>query len=172
MRGAPELAERMRPHLVESLSPLIVLSLLAIGLCIGVISGMVGIGGGGLVIPGLMLAFGFSQAKANGTSLAMLLPPIGIFAVLTYHRAGHINWPFAMLLAGGFAVGGYAGGVIVNHHWLKEVTVRRMFVVLLLYVAGRMLWRGDPQLRATLKTGILIGATAITYLAARLVGRR
>src|SRR5689334_18824349 len=69
-----------------------VLILLLIGLAIGTISGMVGIGGGVLVMPVLMFFFGFAQAKANGTSLAMLLPPIGIFAVLAYWRTDNIDW--------------------------------------------------------------------------------
>ena len=66
-----------------------IVALVLIGLCIGTISGMVGIGGGILVIPALMFFFGFSQAKANGTSMTMLLPPIGVFAVLVYHRGEH-----------------------------------------------------------------------------------
>src|SRR3954463_573708 len=143
---------------IVHISPIIVFALLAIGLGVGVISGMVGIGGGVLVIPILMMLFGFSQAKANGTSLAMLLPPIGIFAVYTYQKAGNINWAYAMLLAGGFAVGGYIGGVIVNHKWIDEVMIRRLFILLLLYVIGRMVWRSDPEIRATTKTLILMAA--------------
>src|SRR5580765_8167162 len=83
--------------------------LAGVGLLIGVLSGLVGIGGGILVIPVLMIGFAFSQAEANGTSLAMLLPPIGIFAVLTYSRAGYVNWRFALVLAAGFAPGAYLG---------------------------------------------------------------
>src|SRR5207247_3626916 len=88
--------------------------LVMIGLTIGVISGMVGIGGGVLVIPILMFLFGFSQAKANGTSLGMLLPPLGIFAVLRYHKQHNIDWQFALLMAAGFMVGGWIGGWLVN----------------------------------------------------------
>ena len=65
-----------------------VMLVLLVGLLIGTVSGMVGIGGGVLVIPVLMFGFGFSHTKANGTSMAMLLPPIGVFAVLAYWRAG------------------------------------------------------------------------------------
>ena len=81
------------------------LLILLIGLLIGVVSGMVGIGGGVLVIPALMFGFGFSQARANGTSLAMLLPPIGAFAVMSYWRAGNVDWRFAGLLAVGLTAG-------------------------------------------------------------------
>src|SRR5437868_5790088 len=97
------------------MSPTTLLLVLAIGLAIGIVSGMVGIGGGVLVIPVLMFGFGFSQARANGTSLAMLLPPIGIFAVLSYWRAGNIDWPFAAALAIGFAGGAFIGAKLVNN---------------------------------------------------------
>jgi uncharacterized membrane protein YfcA len=157
---------------IVHISPLIVFALLAIGLGIGVISGMVGIGGGVLVIPVLILAFGFSQARANGTSLAMLLPPIGIFAVLEYHNKGNINWTYALLLALGFAVGARFGAVLINSQRIDETVVRRAFLVLLFYIAGRMLWRDDPQLQATLKTLALVVGTAVAYVAARLIGRR
>src|SRR5205814_576173 len=87
-----------------TLTPLIVLSLIVVGLSIGIISGMIGLGGGVMVIPALIYIYGFSQLKANGTSLAMLLPPIGILAVITYDRAKNIDWKVAMLLAAGFMI--------------------------------------------------------------------
>src|SRR3954470_22828598 len=90
------------------------LLLIGIGLAIGTLSGMVGIGGGILVIPVLMFFFGFPQARANGARRAMLPPPIGIFAVLAYWRAGNVDWPCAALLALGFAAGAYVGARVVN----------------------------------------------------------
>ena len=95
------------------MTPTTALTLIFVGFAIGTFSGMVGIGGGILVIPVLMFYFGFSQARANGTSLAMLLPPIGIFAVLAYWRAGNIDWATAGLLAVGFACGAYVGARLV-----------------------------------------------------------
>ena len=69
--------------------------ILIVGFLIGTISGMVGIGGGVLIIPVLTIGFGFSQIRANGTSLAMLLPPIGLIVVVTYAKAGSVDWRFA-----------------------------------------------------------------------------
>src|SRR5258706_8297882 len=76
----------------------IVLGLL-IGVVVGIISGIVGIGGGVMVVPILVYGFKYSQHTAQGTSLAMLLPPIGILAVMQYWRAGHIDVKMALLLA-------------------------------------------------------------------------
>ena len=146
--------------------------LLAIGLAIGVISGMVGIGGGVLVIPLLMFFFGFSQARANGTSLAMLLPPIGIFAVITYWNAGNVDWRFAALLAFGFAVGAYVGGAIVNRGWINPTALRVGFALLLVYCAARLLFRRGGQARAALEASLMVGAFAGLYIIMRLLGRR
>jgi uncharacterized membrane protein YfcA len=150
----------------------IALPLLGIGLGIGIISGMVGIGGGILVIPTLVLLFGFSQERANGTSLAMLLPPIGIFAVLAYQKGGNIDWKTAMLLAAGFAVGAFVGGKIVNAKLISEQHLRVMFLVLLLYVAARMLFKIEPRVHAAIGTAALVIAFAGTYLGALLLARK
>src|SRR5947207_7450889 len=109
------------------MTPTTALTLVLVGFAIGTFSGMVGIGGGVLVIPVLMIGFGFSQARANGTSLAMLLPPIGIFAVLAYSRAGNIDWRFAILLAIGFTFGAYIGAKVVNSGWMNPALLRLMF---------------------------------------------
>ena len=144
---------------------------LLVALVIGTISGMVGIGGGVLVIPVLMFGFGFSQAKANGTSMAMLLPPIGVFAVLSYWRAGNIDFRFAAVLALGFAVGAYAGAKVVNTGMVNPTALRVLFAVLLLYVAGRMLFPSGGRARAALETSLLIVGFTLTYAAMRLLGR-
>src|SRR4051812_44979140 len=98
--------------LMPILSPAQLAVLLTIGLCIGVLSSMLGIGGGVLVIPILTGIFLFSQKQAVGTSLAMLLPPIGLFAGLAAYRAGNVSVPAAGRLGGGvFIWGGWGGGV-------------------------------------------------------------
>src|SRR5687767_4222831 len=107
--------------------------LLAIGLAIGVVSGMLGIGGGVFVIPALVILFGFSQKAAVGTSLGMLLPPIGIFAFLAYYRAGHVDLRAALLLAAAFAIGAYVGGRIVIAGFVPENVLRLLFVFFMLY---------------------------------------
>jgi uncharacterized membrane protein YfcA len=92
------------------MAPAVVLKLLVMGLGIGALSGMLGIGGGVLVIPALVMVLGFTQQRAVGTSLAMLLPPIGLFAVLRYQRAGSVDWAVAMVMAAAFTVGALGGG--------------------------------------------------------------
>src|SRR6478672_1333667 len=152
--------------------PSILLLVLAIGLAIGFVSGMVGIGGGTLVIPVLMIGFGFSQAKANGTSLAMLLPPIGIFAVLSYWRAGNIDWWFAGMLAIGFAVGALIGAKLVNNGQIDPTLLRVMFAALLFYVAIRTLFRPAGYARSALEASLMVGAFVLTWYAFRLLGKK
>ena len=153
------------------MTPTTILLVLFFGLLIGALGGMIGLGGGIMVIPVLMFVFGFSQAKANGTSLAMLLPPIGVFAVLSYWKAGNIDWRFAGLLAVGFAVGAYAGARAVNLGWVNTTALRTLFGVLLLYIAGKMLFAPGGGTRAAIGTAALVVGSVVTLVVARLLGR-
>jgi uncharacterized membrane protein YfcA len=148
------------------------LLVLLTGFCVGVISGMVGIGGGVLVIPVLMIGFGFSQARANGTSLAMLLPPIGIFAVIAYARAGNIDWRYAGLLAAGFAAGAYVGARAVNAGLINPTALRICFALVLVYCAGRILFRPGGRARSAAEALLLAIGFALAYAVMRLLGRR
>jgi uncharacterized membrane protein YfcA len=145
--------------------------LLAVGLAIGLMSGMIGIGGGILIIPVLTLGLGFTQARANGTSLAMLLPPVGILAVLIYARAGNIDWRVAILLAIGFTAGAAIGGILVNRGLINPTALRILFGVLLLYVAGRTLFRTGGQARTALETTLLVAGVTMTYAVLKKLGR-
>jgi uncharacterized membrane protein YfcA len=80
--------------------------LVLIGTCAGLLSGFVGVGGGLIIIP-LLVMMGLSQHVAQGTSLAIMLPPIGILAALNYHKAGYVEWKYAMIVAAAFILGGY-----------------------------------------------------------------
>ena len=150
----------------------ITLSLFLLGLLIGTLSGMVGIGGGLLVIPLLMFFFAFSQPKATGTSLAMLLPPIGIFAVMAYSKAGNIDWRFAGLLALGFTFGGYAGTWLVNKGLIHPTALRISLALFLVYVAANMLFRSGGRARSALETLVVMVGFALAYVLMRLLGRR
>jgi len=144
-----------------------------IGLLIGIISGMLGIGGGVLVIPVLVFLFGFSHERAIGTSLGMLLPPIGIFAFLTYYRTGNVNVAAAMLLAVGFAGGAWIGALLVNNRLIPSDTLRLLFAFLLLYVAGSIIFaHTEHRVWAVTKTAGLMLAAAVAYLGAKLIGKR
>jgi uncharacterized protein len=107
-----------------------------IGLTTGVISGLIGLGGGVFIVPALAYVFKMSQHKAQGTSLATLLLPIGLFGFLEYYRQGQVDLRVAALLGFGFAVGVFAGG-----RWaqtISDLVLRRVFAVTLVVVATRM----------------------------------
>src|SRR5580700_1617008 len=112
---------------------------LLLGAFIGVVSGLVGIGGGALLIPALVFGYGMTQHKAQGTSLAMLLLPAGIFAFWKYYKAGDVDVRLAILIAVGFALGGWIGGSWAVH--ISDVALRRGFAVVLILVAVRMLFK-------------------------------
>ena len=109
---------------------------LLVGVVIGMISGVVGIGGGVLFIPALIWLFGMDQHKAQGTSLGALLAPVGIFAFLEYYRHGNADLRIALLLAAGFLAGGYFGAIGAQH--IPELWLRRIFAIMLVVIGGRM----------------------------------
>ena len=111
---------------------------LLLGVVIGIVSGLVGIGGGALLIPALVLFYGMSQHRAQGTSIATLLLPIGILAFWKYWKAGEVDLRLAILVAIGFAVGGWIGGSWAVH--LSDVVLKRGFAALLIVIAVRMLF--------------------------------
>jgi uncharacterized membrane protein YfcA len=118
------------------MTPIAILGGLTLGVVIGAISGLVGIGGGALLIPALIYFYGMTQIRAQGTSLATLLLPIGFFAFWTYYKAGHADLKLALLIAIGFAIGGWAGGAWAQH--LPAIVLRRAFAVLLVIIAGKL----------------------------------
>ena len=110
---------------------------LLLGLLVGLLSGVVGTGGGVLIVPALVLLFHMNQRKAQGTSLGALLAPIGILAFWEYYKAGEVNVTAALLIALGFTIGGYFGGLWAQH--LPELLLRRLLGVLLLGIGARLL---------------------------------
>jgi uncharacterized membrane protein YfcA len=110
---------------------------LLLGLAVGLISGVVGTGGGVLIVPALVYFFHMSQHKAQGTSLGALLAPIGILAFWEYRKAGNVDLTAALMIALGFALGGYFGGLWAQH--LSEPVLRRILGVLMLIVGARLL---------------------------------
>jgi uncharacterized membrane protein YfcA len=112
-------------------------TLLAIGLVAGVLSGMFGIGGGLIIVPALLFVLKMKEFEALGTSLAALIPPVGLLGALEYYRNGHINLKYAALLALGLFLGAYFGARLTLS--LAPDTVRRLYAVFLLLVAARIL---------------------------------
>jgi len=114
-----------------------VLILLGIGLIAGVLSGMFGIGGGLVIVPALLLLVKLKEFEAIGTSLAALIPPVGLLGAVEYYRNGSINMKYAALLAIGLFIGAYFGAKITLG--LSPLIVRRLYAGFLIIVATRML---------------------------------
>ena len=113
-------------------------TMLLVGLLVGMLSGVVGIGGGILFVPALIWLAGMSQHRAQGTSLGALLAPVGIFAFLEYYRKGNADLKIALLLAAGFLIGGYIGAVGAQH--IPDLWLRRIFALTMIAVGGQMLF--------------------------------
>ena len=110
-----------------------------VGVLAGVLSGLIGIGGGIIIVPLLVLIFGFSQHQAQGTTLALMVPPIGILAALTYYRQGYVDLKIAALIAVGFLVGGLLGARFAVG--LSNSMLQRIFGIALMLVGLRMMFR-------------------------------
>jgi len=119
------------------MSTSMILILIVIGIITGVMAGMLGIGGAIIMIPALVFLLGISQQTAQGTSLAVMLPPIGIIAAYNYYKAGHVNITFAIVLAVFFLVGSYFGSKLALT--IPQNVLKKIFGVLLLLVAAKML---------------------------------
>ena len=115
-----------------------VLILLIIGLIAGALGGFVGIGGGLIIVPALVFFLGMTQFQAQGTSLAMMLPPIGILAVMNYAKSDNLNWKYAFILAGAFIIGGYFGSKLTLS--LPPVMVKKIFGVLMIVAALKLIF--------------------------------
>ena len=120
------------------------LLLLCIGLLAGIASGFVGIGGGMIIVPALVFGLGLNQHMAQGTSLAMMIPPIGILAVMSYYKPGQIQMEYAGILALTFVLGAWMGS-----KWALRINpsvVRLIFGLFMLFAAGRLILRSCTDL--------------------------
>lgn len=118
--------------------------LVIIGTLAGILSGFVGVGGGVIIVPALVYALGMSQHAAQGTSLFVLLLPVGILAVINYSRTGYINWKFGMVIALTFVLGGYIGSKLALK--LSPGIVKLIFGLIMAYVSIRMIMSGFNSL--------------------------
>jgi hypothetical protein len=115
-----------------------ILILIFIGLVAGLLSGIIGIGGGLIMIPLLIILLGLDQHTAQGTSLAVMLPPIGILAAMNYYKSGNLNWEYALIIASTFIVGGYFGSKIALQ--LSPQVLRKVFGVIMLVASLKMIF--------------------------------
>jgi uncharacterized protein len=112
--------------------------LVVVGLLAGILSGLVGLGGGVIIVPALVFLLGFSQHQATGTSLGILLLPAGIFAVINYYQKGLIDVRVVLLIFVGFLAGGWLGSKISLS--INETVLKKVFAVVLVLIAGKVLF--------------------------------
>lgn len=115
-----------------------IIVLLLVGLAAGILGGLVGVGGGIIIVPSLIYFLGFSQKQAQGTSLGILLLPVGILGVLEYYKAGYVDMRTVWLVSIGFLAGSYFGSKIALS--LSQETVKKIFAVLMILIALKMLF--------------------------------
>ncbi len=133
-------------------------SFIVTGFVVGVLSGLIGIGGAVVLVPVLVLGFGFSQGRAQGTTLGALVPPIGIFAAIQYYRNGMLDVRVAALLGLGFVFGALGGATVVPY--IPQVWLKRLFASVLVYMAMQLVF-ADPKRKAA---GVLPGLVGIAAL--------
>ena len=123
-----------------------IIILILIGIIAGMLSGLVGVGGGIIVVPCLVFFMGLTQKVAQGNSLALLLLPVGIFAVINYYRAGHIDVKMVGLMAIGFVAGGYFGSKLALN--ISDEKLKKVFAILMIIIAIKMLFFDKPKPKA------------------------
>lgn len=125
---------RNKPHVMTTY---MIVILIIVGLTSGMLSGLVGVGGGIIIVPALIFFLGFSQHEAQGTSLGLLLLPVGILAVLNYYKQGYIDLKVIAVMSIAFVAGGWLGSKLSLV--LSDELIKRIFAVILFYAAFKML---------------------------------
>jgi uncharacterized membrane protein YfcA len=118
----------------------IILILLVIGLCAGMLSGFIGVGGGIIIVPALIYFLGLSQHQATGTSLFILCMPVVILGVLNYTKTANVNFSYGLIVASTFVIGGYFGSKLSLK--MNPALVKVIFGMIMLYVAIMMISSG------------------------------
>lgn len=119
------------------------LLIILVGIAAGVLGGLVGVGGGIIIVPALVYLLGFSQKTAQGTSLGLIMLPVGILGVLQYYKQGHVDMKVVALLAIGFFIGSYFGSKVALR--LPQDTVKKIFAILMIIIAVKMLFIDKPK---------------------------
>ncbi|MFY7899376.1 MAG: TSUP family transporter [Chitinophagaceae bacterium] len=127
-----------------------IILLVIIGLLAGILSGLVGVGGGIIIVPALVFLLAFSQKAAQGTSLGILLLPVGLFAVSEYYKQGYIDIKVVLLVSIGFVLGGFLGGRIAVNI-TDDKTLKKIFAVVLIITAIKMLFFDSTSTKQTAK---------------------
>ncbi len=114
------------------------LLLLLVGLLSGALSGLIGVGGGIIIVPALILILGYSQQQAQGTSLGLLLLPVGLLAVWNYYKKGYIDIKVVLIMSIAFVVGGWLGSKLALN--ISQTSLKRVFAWVLVAIATKMLF--------------------------------
>lgn len=112
--------------------------LVIVGLVAGFLSGLIGIGGGVIIVPALVLFLGFTQKEAQGTSLGILLLPVGILAVIQYYKQGYLNVNYVLIVAAAFVLGGFLGSKLALG--LSDAKMKKIFAIIMMLIAIKMLF--------------------------------
>jgi uncharacterized membrane protein YfcA len=112
--------------------------LIVLGLLAGYLSGLVGIGGGIIIVPALLFIWGFNQHLAQGTTVALLIPPIGILAAINYYKAGYVDIKTALFISVGFVLGSYLGSL--TSIGIPSALLQKIFAVILFFISVKMLF--------------------------------
>ncbi len=113
------------------------LTYIILGLVAGIAGGFLGIGSGTIVVPVLVFLCGFTQHQAQGTTLAMMVPPVALLAALRYYYSGNVNIKVAAILCAGFFIGGFLGAILANR--VPDLALKRIFGVYLALVAAKLI---------------------------------
>lgn len=124
-----------------------ILLLICIGLAAGFLSGLIGIGGGIIIVPALVALAGFSQKMAQGTSLGILLLPVGILAVINYYKQGYLDVKFVAIISVAFVLGGLLGSKLAVS--LSDEKMKKVFAVVLLIISLKMLFLDKAKPKET-----------------------
>jgi uncharacterized protein len=114
-----------------------IILLIVLGVTAGILSGLIGIGGGIIIIPALIFIFGFSQHQAQGTTLALMVPPIGILAAWTYYRQGLVDLHAVLFICIGFVAGSFLGAKVATG--VSSAVMEKIFGVALLLLSLKMI---------------------------------
>ena len=147
-----------------------VVAFLLLGVIVGGFAGLLGIGGAVVLVPALVLVFGFTQARAQGTSVGALLPPVAILAAIQYYRAGQIDVRVAMLVGIGFVFGAFGGAALVPH--IPQTWLKRLFASLLVYMAVQLAFADAKTKGAMVVPGLIAAAGLWVVWAIRAGARR
>src|SRR5215203_2807281 len=144
-------------------------ALLVVGVIVGVFSGLMGVGGGSVMIPVMVLAFGMTQQQAHGTSLAVMIPPVALPAVIEYWRHGNVDIRVAAWTAAGVLLGSFFGALVANS--LPKESLKLVFGFFLIYVAGYTIFGKEHLARSVTLAGVLVLVAALLFAATKYYDR-